>query len=67
MNIFSKENRVLYINNIQFLTPKVGEIGVSAFKKRLVRKLKSLLKPFFKPEKTIYVYTPLLFPITGVL
>jgi glycosyltransferase involved in cell wall biosynthesis len=65
MNIFSQENRVLYINNIQFLTPKVGEIGVSAFKKRLVRKLKSLLKPFFKAEKTIYVYTPLLFPHYG--
>jgi len=65
MKIFSQGNRVLYINNIQFLTPKVGEIGVGAFKKRLARKLKSLLKPFYKTEKTIYVYTPLLFPHYG--
>jgi glycosyltransferase involved in cell wall biosynthesis len=65
MNIFSKENRVLYINNIQFLKPKIGEIGVGTFQKRLMRKLESLVKPFFKPEKTIFVYTPILFPHYG--
>ena len=65
MNIFSRENRVLYVNNIQFVRPRVREIGTSAFRKRLTRKLKSVMKPFLRADRSLYVYTPLVLPHYG--
>jgi glycosyltransferase involved in cell wall biosynthesis len=65
MTIFSQGNRVLYINNIQFLRPRVREIGAHAFRKRLARKFRSMIKPFFRADKNLFVYSPFILPYYG--
>ena len=45
--------------------PKVSEIGTYVFLKRLIRKIKSIVKPFHREDKNLYVYTPLILPHYG--
>ena len=65
MNLFSQENRVLYINNIPFVMPELKTIGAHAFRKRFVRKFRSIMKPFFRADHSLFVYTPFLIPPYG--
>lgn len=55
-----KKNRVLYINPFSsdlFGATKRGIVG------RLIRKLKSLVKFLRRPEKNLYVFSPIFLPI----
>ncbi|GBC63755.1 glycosyltransferase family 1 protein [Desulfonema ishimotonii] len=62
MSIFSHHNKILYINHISISTPSIKETGTKVFIKRLLRKLKTLSRPFRKENENLYSYSPLIFP-----
>lgn len=45
--------------------PQLSEIGTYVFLKRLIRKFKSIVKPFYREDKNLYVFTPFILPHYG--
>lgn len=60
MEAFAKQNRVLFVNSIGIRMPDLKK-DKHAWK-RIFSKLKSLLRYLRRPEKNIYVLTPLAMP-----
>lgn len=60
MQCFACENRVLYINSTGIRTPSFHDSHIC---RRIMNKIKSFMRFFSNPEKNIYVFTPIAFPL----
>ena len=63
MRKFAKKNKVLYVN--PFSSDLLISINKKGLLPRIVRKLKSLAKTLKKPEKNLYVFSPVFLPMQG--
>lgn len=63
MRRFIRSNRVLYIN--PFSSDLLGVTTRSGLIRRIVRKLKSISKFIRRPQKGLYVFSPVFLPIQG--